>query len=154
MKKWLWRNRWVAIAFIIPTLMFLTAIGVNAALTVKPLPATVTVNLQSSPEGAFGFYSDAQGTNPIITLDFGQLKPGVTGVGSIYVKNQTVSTIFRYFSVTDDLAKGTTSIYPQDVSNGFRPGNILPFDLYLDLDPLIVPGTYDFTITIQSQLYN
>jgi hypothetical protein len=163
MKKWLWRNRWLAMACAITTLMLLTAVGVNAALTVKPLPATVTVNLQSSPEGAFGFYSDSQGSNPITTFDFGQLKPGLTGVSSIYIKNQTVNTTFNPFSVTDDLMKGTINIFPLSVPPhyfppgsmhyGISPGEVYPFDLYLDLDSLILPGTYDFTITVQGQPY-
>lgn len=146
-KSWLWSLLELVVLLLVTGGIAFAAVSVN-----KTMPAAVTVNLQSSPEGALGFYSDAAGTVGITTLNFGELKPGVTGMVKIWVKNLTGGTTFRYFTAADDLLKGSATISPYEAGapNYLPPGQLKPFDIFLNLDPDIAVGAYQFTITINA----
>lgn len=150
------KKGWLRFFLVLAAVMLLTSGIAYAAISVdKTVPGTVTVNLQSTPEGALGFYSDAACTVPVTTLNFGQLKPGVTGMVKVYIKNLTGGTTFQYFTATDDLLKGTATISPYQINPGYAdyltPGRIFPFEFFLNLDPDIPVGVYQFNITVNAR---
>lgn len=153
MKQYYLPRLWLLLSVLAVTLLLLASGVAYALVSVeKPLPAAVSVDFQSTPEGALGFYADSGCTVPVATLDFGQLKPGVTGMATVYIKNLTGGTAFEDFSVTDDMLKGSTSIYPTDLSpNDLQPGTSHAFDLFLELAPDVSPGAQEFTITVSAQ---
>lgn len=144
---------WLRFFLVLAAVMLLTSGIAYAAISVdKTVPASVTVNLQSTPEGALGFYSDAACTVPVTTLNFGQLKPGVTGIVKVYIKNLTGGTTFKLFTATDDLLKGTATISPYVAPYPYsQPGQSLPFDIFLNLDPDIPVGVYQFNIVVNAR---
>ncbi|MBI2934179.1 MAG: hypothetical protein HYY29_01280 [Chloroflexi bacterium] len=128
-------------------------IAYGATSVNKTLPAGVSVNLQASPEGALGFYFDSAGASPINSLNFGEVKPGNSGMTRIYIKNLTTTTSFRYFTAADDLPKGTAAVFPYDVNPTGSASNLIPgqsrsFDVFLNLDPDIPVGAHQFTVTL------
>ncbi|MBI4332162.1 MAG: hypothetical protein HY673_12865 [Chloroflexi bacterium] len=146
---------WVAVLLLAVALAVMMGRVAWAAVSAsKTVPAAFSVNLQANPEGALGFYSDGAATVPVTTLNFGELKPGVTGTVRVYIKNLTSGTVFGLFNTTDDLAKGSTQIYPYDLRNlispNLVPGQARPFDIFLNLDPDIAVGAYQFTVTVNA----
>lgn len=147
------KKSWLLLFLVTAIVMLLTSGIAYATISVdKTVPGTVTVDLQSTPEGALGFYSDAACTIPVNTLNFGQLKPGVTGTTKVYIKNLTGVTTFKFFTVTDDLLKGTATISPYAAPYPYcQPGQSVPFDIFLSLDPDISVGLYQFSITVNAR---
>ncbi len=143
-------NGWVSLLAVLAALGVTMGIAYAASVAVnRTVPAGVSVSLQSNPEGALGFYSDAAGTVAVTALSFGELKPGTTGTTRIYIKNLTGTTSFRYFTAADDFVRGVASISPGDLNlTTLIPGQSRAFDLFLNLDPDIPVGAYLFNITV------
>lgn len=141
------------------TMLLLSGIAYAVVSVDKSVPASVTVNLAANPQGALSFYSDSACTQPVTKLDFGELKPGVTGLVSVYIKNLTSETKFRYFSVTDDLDYSSVAISPNEVWfydmtwRGLLPGASYHFDIFLYLQSGITIGPHDFVIVVNAQSY-
>ncbi len=142
-------RRWLRFFLMVAVLLLTSSMAYAAVSVNKTVPAGVTVNLQSNPEGALGFYSDSGGAIPVTTLNFGELKPGVTGATKVYIKNLTGTTTFQYFTASDDLLKGSAAISPYNLNlTPLTSGNSRSFDVFLNLDPDITPGLYQFNITV------
>ncbi len=147
MWHYIWQRRWLGLAFtILVLLLVISGVAYGVGSIQKVVPATVTVSLDVAPEGALGFYSDAAGTIPVTTLDFGTLRPGATGMVSVWGRNLTSATTFTQFSVTDDLGAGVATMSPQVVTS--NPGSIIRFDFFLTLAEGTPDGVYSFTVTV------
>lgn len=148
MGKIIWQKRWLVLAFLLALSLSVGSVAYAVVSVGKSVPASLVVNLEANPEGAFGFYEDSACTIPIAALDFGEARPGITGMASMYVKNLTSSAIFRTFAVSDDLAKGTTSVSPAYLTSELYLGQVRAFDIFVTLDSDISPGVYDFSVTL------